>query len=117
MKAAGLALALTLGLTVFAPAEKAEAKTYFSFGIYGPGYYGGAYDYPYYRRRHYRHDYFGPRYYGPDYYYGPRYYSPRIYRPHRHRRGGGCGYWSRQCGNNWGYNNPDFYGCLRYHGC
>ena len=128
MKAAGLVLALALGLAAFGPADKAEAKTYLSFGFYGPGfygpgYYGYGYGYPYHHRRYYGYGYYGPRsYYGPRYYYGPsyypsRYYGPRYYRPHRYRRGGSCGYWSQRCGGNWGYNNPNYYGCMRYEGC
>ena len=31
--------------------------------------------------------------------------------------GGSCGYWSRRCSANWGWNNSSYYGCLRYHGC
>lgn len=45
----------------------------------------------------------------PDYYYYKR--SPR--RIHR----SSCSYWSDRCADNWGYNNSDYYGCLRYHGC
>ena len=28
-----------------------------------------------------------------------------------------CGQWSRRCDQRWGSGNPDYYGCLRYHGC
>ena len=45
----------------------------------------------------------------PDYYYYKR--SPR--RSHR----SSCSYWSDRCADNWGYDNSDYYGCLRYHGC
>jgi hypothetical protein len=43
-------------------------------------------------------------------YYGYGYSRPRY-------SGGSCGYWSRRCGANWGWNNSSYYGCLRYHGC
>lgn len=39
------------------------------------------------------------------------------YQGYRGRNVRGCGYWRRQCGENWGWDNNDFYGCLRYHGC
>ncbi len=63
----------------------------------------------YYRRghRHYRERdgiFFGFPLFEPDYYdsysYGER-----------------CEYWHHRCVQNWGYGNPDYYGCLRYHGC
>ena len=44
------------------------------------------------------------------YYYGGYDYVPPVY-------GGRCERWRRRCGRNWGYNNPDFRGCMRYHGC
>lgn len=28
-----------------------------------------------------------------------------------------CSHWKNACGENWGYNNNDYYGCLKYHGC
>lgn len=31
--------------------------------------------------------------------------------------GGTCSYWHNQCVANWGYANPNYYGCMRYHGC
>jgi len=30
---------------------------------------------------------------------------------------GQCGYWHAQCVQNWGANNPDYDGCMRFHGC
>lgn len=30
---------------------------------------------------------------------------------------GGCERWADACADNWGVNNSNFYGCLRYHGC
>jgi hypothetical protein len=45
----------------------------------------------------------------PLYAYAP-YYN---YRPYYGR----CVYWHRICVDNWGYQNPDYYGCMRYQGC
>jgi hypothetical protein len=45
----------------------------------------------------------------PLYAYGA-YYSYRSYY-------GRCEYWHRRCVANWGYRNPDYYGCMRYQGC
>lgn len=28
-----------------------------------------------------------------------------------------CAYWSDRCIENWGFQNPNYRGCLRYHGC
>ncbi|MBX2805836.1 MAG: hypothetical protein KTR19_07685 [Hyphomicrobiales bacterium] len=28
-----------------------------------------------------------------------------------------CRRWKNACSENWGYDNSDYYGCLRYHGC
>ncbi|WP_147361484.1 hypothetical protein [Dichotomicrobium thermohalophilum] len=28
-----------------------------------------------------------------------------------------CAGWSRRCDQRWGSGNPDYYGCMRYHGC
>ena len=28
-----------------------------------------------------------------------------------------CEYWQRRCVAEWGFGNPDYYGCMRYHGC
>lgn len=41
----------------------------------------------------------------------------RSYRRRTYRSGDRCGYWSDRCIQNWGYQNPNYYGCLRYHGC
>ena len=93
----------------------------------------GLYIYPrFYRRGWHGHRYrraYGPyryRYHGW-YYRRPwwiasgysRRYPRHAYYYDRYevRRGGRCDYWARQCGRNWGYRNPDFYGCMRYHRC
>jgi len=39
--------------------------------------------------------------------------SPRFYGPGDSR----CAGWSRRCDKRWGGGNPDYYGCMRYHGC
>lgn len=78
------------------------------YGGFGPGFYFGAplyHSYPYYGYR---------RHYG----YRHRRVRPYRYRSRVYRRGGGrCGYWRRQCIKNWGANNADFRGCMRYEGC
>jgi hypothetical protein len=52
-------------------------------------------------------------YYGsPLYAYAP-YYGYYSYRPYYGR----CEYWNRICADNWGYQNPDYYDCMRYQGC
>lgn len=28
-----------------------------------------------------------------------------------------CRYWHHRCIENWGYDNPDYVGCMRFHGC
>jgi len=49
--------------------------------------------------------------------------SPDPDRPTRLQRrfyGAGdsaCAQWSRRCDRRWGSGNPDYYGCMRYHGC
>lgn len=124
MKTAVLAALLGFGVAVFAPATQADAQT-LSFGFHTPGYYGYGNPYGY---SPYSYGYYGPRpFYGSRYHYGPRYYAPlgvapryrapRGYSPRHSSRGSSCGYWSGQCGKNWGYNNPDYDGCLRYHRC
>lgn len=101
----------------FALPSKSEAKTYLSFGYYGPGvsFYAGHYPYYYYPYR-----------YRPYYYYGyrPRYYRYRYsyrrsyrYRRYARRYRGRCARWSRRCAANWGYGGNDYRGCMRYHGC
>lgn len=37
----------------------------------------------------------------------------RVYRKSR----SSCSYWSRRCVANWGYNNANYRGCMRYHRC
>jgi hypothetical protein len=92
-------------VTVSAAPAPSEAKTYFSFGYYGPGVGIHVGRYPHY-------------YYGYRPYYRPYYYRPYVYRPYRYPRyGGRCAYWSRRCVANWGYRNSNYYGCLRYHRC
>ncbi len=39
-----------------------------------------------------------------------------IYR-HSYRVATSCDYWADRCAANWGFDNVDYYGCLRYHGC
>lgn len=113
-------LAAVLGLSSASP-EPAEAKTYFSFGYYGPGisFYTGHYPryYGYYGYPRYR--YYSPYDYRPYYYsYRPRYYRYRYKRPKRYRRyGSSCSRWSKRCGANWGYGNNNYAGCMKYHGC
>lgn len=74
------------------------------------------------RRRH------GPRYRdrrpGFNYYFGGYYYAVPwwsfgivIAPPARPALSDRCLYWHDRCVANWGYNNPDYYGCMRYHGC
>ncbi|MXN65634.1 hypothetical protein GR183_12035 [Stappia sp. GBMRC 2046] len=41
--------------------------------------------------------------------YAPRYYAQPVVPA--------CQYWSDRCIANWGYANPNYYGCLRYHRC
>jgi hypothetical protein len=84
----------------------------------GSGYRGDGRRYRGDGRRHYRYGrrhrsnsgvFFGIYPFVPNY-YGYGYSRPRY-------SGGSCGYWSRRCGANWGWNNSSYYGCLRYHGC
>lgn len=64
--------------------------------------------------------------------YVPRYHGPRYRarRPGFHFYGGWwyafpwwlgvtdrCEYWHQQCVYNWGYSNPNYRGCMRYHQC
>ena len=96
------ALALAFGLS-----DRAEAKTWFSFGYCGPGItvYSGHYP-----------RYYHSRYYHPRHRYRYRYRYRRPYRRYR-TFGGRCARWSRACAANWGYGGPSYRGCLRYHGC
>ncbi len=92
-------------------AERAEARSSFSFGYYGPGVSIHVGRYPGY--------YYRPHYYRP-YYYRPYYYPPRrYYRPYTYRRSysGRCGRWSRRCAANWGHRGRNYNGCMRYHRC
>lgn len=97
--------------------DRAEARSGFSFGYYGPGVsfqigrYPGYYGYPYYYRPYYYS-------YRPRYYRSYR-YRPRSYRRYRYRRSyaGRCARWSRRCAANWGYRNSNYYGCMKYHRC
>lgn len=58
------------------------------------------------RRRVFVYGGFVPYYdYDYDYYYSPRRYGSR------------CAYWRRRCIDDWGYRNPDYYACMRYHRC
>ncbi len=51
--------------------------------------------------------------------YSEPYYEPYHYEPSYTPRGsvGRCGHWHDECVENWGAANPDYRGCMRYHGC
>jgi len=102
LKAASIALAVTVSAVALAPQEAQAGRTgaYIAGGILG-GLALGALAYEHNRR-----------YYG---YYEPRRYR-RAYYPRRRARGY-CGRWHYRCGRNWGYHSGDYYGCMRYHGC
>ena len=89
-------LAVAAIVAICGPPNQAEAKpqTYYSFQFSAPGlnFFMGRYPRPYYYR------------------YSRRPYANRSY-------GGRCQYWSNQCVRNWGYRNPNYFGCLRYHRC
>lgn len=51
----------------------------------------------------------------PYYRYYPSYPSYTYYEPRRYE--GRCAYWEERCVAEWGYENPDFYGCMQYHRC
>ena len=55
--------------------------------------------------------YYGSQWWASDYYAPPPAYSPAP------AYGGRCEHWESQCVANWGRNNADFWGCMRYHGC
>ncbi len=59
-----------------------------------------------------------PYFYG-GYWYGTPWWEDDLYYAYDEplSYGGRCEDWSRQCRANWGYNNPDYWGCMRYHGC
>lgn len=44
-------------------------------------------------------------------------YLPRRPYAQAPAAGGACAYWSDRCIANWGFNNPDYRGCMRYHRC
>lgn len=71
-----------------------------------------------YKRRHYRSRRYKRRHYRrPSIYFSiPLYAYPRYY-SYRRPYYGRCESWRRRCAANWGYRNPDYYGCMRYHGC
>ncbi|MEL6979773.1 MAG: hypothetical protein AAGM38_13975 [Pseudomonadota bacterium] len=48
---------------------------------------------------------------------GPNEYRGDSYNSAPAPSNGACDYWANQCAGNWGVNNDNFYGCLRYHGC
>ena len=112
MKFTKILLAATLLLAVNSATERAEARSYVSFGYYGPGIGIHVGHYPYY-------GYYSPYYYRP-YYYRP-YYSYRRYysRPYTYRRSysSRCSRWSRRCAANWGYGGRNYRGCMKYHRC
>ena len=39
------------------------------------------------------------------------------YRGRHHDSGYSCDHWRYECRRNWGWDNNDYYGCLRYHNC
>ncbi len=90
-------------------------------------------------RGYHRHGRYSKRYHRRHYSRSNR-YSHRKYRRNRNRdviigsalglgllaapsygyyrhSGGRCSHWARQCANNWGHGNSNYYGCLRYHRC
>lgn len=113
MKFLKIIFAAAMLLALWSPEQKAQARSSFSFGYYGPGVGIHIGRYPYYG---YRPHYYQPHYYRPYYYPYRRYYS-RPYTYRSRRSSGRCGYWSRRCAANWGYRNSNYYGCLRYHRC
>ena len=44
-------------------------------------------------------------------------YDARAYDDGEFASGSRCNYWSDRCIDNWGHQNSNYYGCLRYHGC
>lgn len=40
-----------------------------------------------------------------------------LRRPRNYGPGDRCASWDRRCDRRWGGGNPDYYGCMRYHGC
>lgn len=63
------------------------------------------------RRHRRRQDGFSHFYLG--WWYADPWWEPRRYSRSNDR----CAYWSDRCVDNWGYRNPDYWGCMRYYGC
>ena len=53
--------------------------------------------------------------FAPYYRYYPSYPSYTYYEPRKYE--GRCAYWEERCVAEWGYQNPDYYGCMQYHRC
>ena len=53
--------------------------------------------------------------FAPYYRYYPSYPSYTYYEPRGYE--GRCAYWEERCVAEWGYQNPDYYGCMQYHRC
>lgn len=105
-----IALGLLAAPALFAVAgAPASAAPGFSIQI-GPGYGHGGYGY---RGPRYHQPYYAPR---PYYYVPPPpvYYTPPAVSPYG---SGHCAYYADACGRNWGWNNNNWNGCMRYHGC
>lgn len=104
MKLASVAFAAAISVTASLWPSPSDAQPIppFGFGYYGPGVSIRVHP-------------------NPGYYYGPR-YRPRPYRPYRryyrrHAYPGVCARWRDACIANWGFRNPNYFGCMRHHGC
>lgn len=74
----------------------------------------------YYPRRYgprYRYRHGAYRYYYNGWWYARRWWRAAPPPPPPAVRANRCEYWASQCVQNWGFDNPDYYGCLRYYGC
>lgn len=67
------------------------------------------------RRKNYRYHYGGWWYAFP--WWSPFYWNAPYWGTPAPRYNDRCAYWHRRCVENWGYNNPDYRGCMRYYGC
>lgn len=117
MKIVKLAFMVAAVMLICGSPKPLEAKSYFSFGYYGPGVSFHAGHYP--RYSHYPYYYY-PHHYYPHHYYGHRrsYYRQSYRSPKRYRTyGGRCARWSKRCAANWGRSRHDYNGCMRYHRC
>lgn len=94
-------LALVVGLTAFGFPHKAQALCLldvFGVGQYRAGHFNAPYKPPYW----------------PPAYYRPTNCPSLHLQSHQVRD---CAYWSERCTANWGRDNANYYGCLRYHRC